>query len=343
MSAGYEALATKARAMYGRRLHAADLERISRMETIGAVLAELRQSPAWAPAAQALPEDQVLTRARLEDALRSQVRQEELRLMAFVPQGDRALMNFPVLRAELEQILAALRRLHASMSKELEKLPRKYLDKARVDLEGLHRCADFNALVEATRGSIYYATLDRLRGGETMPDYGVTEALLWSVYYRHMLRLIRRQYDGGTRRLLEQSVGSQVDMLNIMHILRLKRYFPQEDNLLPVLLPYHYKVRPAQIRAMCDAPDPQAVMELVEHTPYAAAFRAVAPEDLQNRYESVLYRLSRQQLRMGKPSVYTAVAYLNLREVELRALVSAVEASKYRQSLNPSLLQILAD
>ena len=91
MSAGYEALATKARAMYGRRLHAADLERISRMETIGAVLAELRQSPAWAPAAQALPEDQVLTRARLEDALRSQVRQEELRLMAFVPQGDRAL------------------------------------------------------------------------------------------------------------------------------------------------------------------------------------------------------------------------------------------------------------
>lgn len=343
MSAGYEALATKARAMYGRRLRRVELVRLSRLDSPQQVLAELGRLPAWAPAARSLDGQTLVTRARLEDALRGQVYQEGLRLMAFVPQEDWALMDFSVRRVELERILAALRRLHASLYRETNPLPRGYVSRAQVDLAGLQGCQDFDRLVEATQGSIFHDALARLRGGAGLPDYGVTEALLWSVYYRHILRLIARRYTGDARRLLEQTVGGQVDMLNIMHILRMKQYFPQEDNYLPVLLPYHYKIKPELIRAMCEADTPQGVLELVEGTPYAAAFRGATPDELQNRYGGALYRLSRRQLRMGRPSVYTAVAYLNLRELELRAVVSAVESVKYHQDLNPALLQFLDD
>ena len=343
MSARYEALATKARAMYGRRLRAADLTRISRLDSVQAVLAELSQQPAWEQAVRPLAGGTLVTRARLEDALRGQVRREGLRLAAFLPQEDWALMDFPVLRSELERILAALRRLYASLHRETEELPRAYVSRARVDLEGLRRCADYNGLVEATQGSIFHDALSRLRAGDALPDYGGTEALLWSVYYRYILNLIARRYAGDTRRLLEQSMGGQVDMLNIMHILRMKQFFPGQDDYLPVLLPYHYRVRPEQIRAMCAAPTPQGVLDLVEDTPYAAVFRGAAPEELHTRYGEALYRLSRRQLRMGKPSVYTAVAYLNLRELELRAVVSAVEAVKYRQELDPALLGFFDD
>ena len=341
MSARYEALAAKARAMYGRRLRRGELIRVSRLDSVEQVLAQLGQLPAWAPAARSLAGEGLVTRERLEDALRAQVRREGLGLMAFLPQDDWALMDAPVRQAELERILAALRRLHASLYRETEQLPLGYVSRARVDLEQLRRCTDFAGLVDAARGSIFYDALSRLRPGQPLPDYGVTEALLWSVYYRHLLRLIARRYAGDARRLLEQTVGGQVDLLNLMHILRMKQYFPQEDNYLPVLLPYHYKVGPEQIRAMCAAPDPQAVLELAEQTPYAAVFRRAAPEQLQSRYDGMLYRLSRRQLRMGKPSVYTAVAYLNLRELELRAVVSAVESVKYHQALDPALLQVL--
>ena len=339
MSARYEALATKARAMYGRRLWEAELTRISRLDNVQAVLTELSQQPAWEQAVRPLTGGALVTRARLEDALRAQVRREGLRLASFLPQEDRALMDFPVLRAELERILAALRRLHASLYRETEELPRAYVSRARADLEGLRRCTDYNGLVNATQGSIFHDPLNRLRSGEALPDYGVTEALLWSVYYRYVLNLIARRYAGETRRLLERSIGGQVDMLNIMHILRMKQFFPGQDNYLPVLLPYHYRVRPDQIQAMCNAPTAQAVLDLVEATPYASVFRGAAPEELHNRYGAALYRLSRRQLRMGKPSVYTAVAYLNLRELELRAVVSAVESVKYHQDLDPALLE----
>lgn len=342
MSAGYEALATKAKAIYGKRIGRQDLERIASMRSVDGVLDQLRQLPGWSHAAEHLPQDALLTRATLEAALRKQIRQEYLSLLAFVPQKDRKIMEFPILRAEMDEILAALRHLHASIYKEVEPLPPAFMSHTRVDVQALHRCTTYDGLVEATQGSIYHDALERLRSADgSLPDYGVTEALLNGVYYRHLQGIIRRRYDGEVRRILEKSVGSQVDMLNLMHILRMKRYFPQEDNYLPVLLPYHYKLKPQMIHAMCAAPSAQAVLELSEQTPYGSVFGRESGEALNDLYTATLYRTSRHQLMMGKPSIYSAVALMNLREIELKAVVSAVEAAKYQMALNTSILDMM--
>ena len=99
----------------------------------------------------------------------------------------------------------------------------------------------------------------------------------------------------------------------------MKRYFPQEDNYLPVLLPYHYKLKPQMIHAMCAAPNAEAVLELAQQTPYGRIFDQHSGEDLNYLYTATIYRTSRRQLMMGKPSIYSAVALMNLREIELKA------------------------
>lgn len=50
MSAGYEALATKVKAMYGKRLRYADYVRLARMASVSEIYADLRQHPVWGPA-----------------------------------------------------------------------------------------------------------------------------------------------------------------------------------------------------------------------------------------------------------------------------------------------------
>ena len=328
--------------MYGKRITRQELERIAGMRSVDDVLAELRQLPGWSHASEHLPQDALLTRATLESALREQIRQEYLSLLAFVPHKDRTIMEFPIMRAVMDEILAALRHLHASIYKEVEPLPPAFMSHTKVDVQALRRCTSYDGLLEATQGCIYHDALERLRSTDgSLPDYGVTEALLNGVYYRHLQSIIRRKYDGDVRRILEKSVGSQVDMLNLMHILRMKRYFPQEDNYLPVLLPYHYKLKPQMIHAMCAAPNAEAVLELAEQTPYGSVFHKESGEDLNHLYTANLYRTSRHQLMMGKPSIYSAVALINLREIELKAVVSAVEAAKYQMALNPSILDMM--
>lgn len=344
MSIRYDALTVKARAMYGRRVRKEDLIRITGLTSIAAITDELRQLPGWSEATAALPEGELLTRARLESALRDQVRQEGLRLAAFAAREDRPILEFSVRRTELELILAALRRLHADLYKEVEGLSPAWLHRTQIDPDALRRCTDFAGLVEAVKRSIYYQPLHRLLTEDaSLPGYGSTEALLWSVYFRHLMELACKRYKGDVRRMLESSVGTQMDMMNILHALRLKRYFPDTDNFLPVLIPYHHRVKPEQIHAMCTAPSLEAAMELIEATPYASTFRGAKMEELQDLYHTTLYKASRRQLALGKPSVYSAVAYLNLRELELSAVVTAVEASKYQLPLTPSFLRMLDD
>lgn len=344
MSMRYDALAVKAKAMYGRRVHKEDLLRLTGQTTIEDVIAELRQLPAWSEATAALPEGELLTRARLEQALRDQLRRECLRLSAFAAREDRPILEFLLRRTELELILAALRRLHANLFKEVDPLSSDWQHRTQIDPEALRRCTGFAELVDAVKRSIYYRPLHRLLTEDSaLPEYSSTEALLWSVYFRHLMELACKLYKGDVRKMMESSVGTQMDMMNILHALRLKRYFPDLDNFLPVLVPYHYRVRPEQIHAMCAAPSLEAAMELIEATPYADVLRGAKMEELQDLYHTTLYKVSRRQLMMSKPSVYSAVAYLNLRELELQAVVTAVEASKYQLPLSPTFLRMLEE
>lgn len=344
MSIRYDALTVKARAMYGRRTRKEDLIRINKLSSIDAIADELRSLPGWQEATAVLPQGELLTRAKLESALRDQVRREGLRLSAFAAREDRPFIEFSIRRTELELILSALRRLHANLHKADDSLSPAWLHRTQVDPDGLRTCSDFAGLVDAADGSIYGKSLRRLlTEGEDLPDYGSTEALLWSVYFKHLMELACKRYKGDVRKTMESSVGTQMDMMNILSALRLKRYFPDTDNFLPVLIPYHYRVRPDQIHAMCAASSLEHAMELIEATPYAATFRGAKMEELQDLYHSTLAKSSRRQLALGKPSVYSAIAYLNLRELELNAVVTAVEASKYQLPLTESFLRFIDD
>lgn len=331
MSAGYEALCAKVKAMYGKRLRYADYVRLAHMSSVDEVYADLRQHPVWGPAVSRLNEAGGSGRARLEAALREQVREEYVRLTAFIPQKDRPLMDFPVLRSELDGLLYTLTRLQAGRIKEVEPLPTRFILHSKTDERALPACTSYDELLEAARESIYHDALLSLRPAEGgLPNYTVAESLLFTVYYTHILTLIKKRYDGDVRKTLQRSLGTQVDMTNIMHILRLKRFFPEEDNFLPILFPFYYKLKPEQVRAMCAAEGTQGVLAAVEETPYAAAFRDADVRDLEQVYSQTLYRLSRRQLMMGRPSVYSAVAFLNLRELELKELVTVIETVKYQ-------------
>lgn len=331
MSAGYEALATKVKAMYGKRLRYADYVRMAQMSSVSGVLADLRQNPLWGRAAGRVDEGGKYGRARLEAALREQIREEYMRLTAFIPQKDRALMDFPVLRSELDGLLFTLTRLQAGRIKEVEPLPTRFILQSGTDEKALPLCTDYEGLLDAARNSIYYDALLRLRppaGG--LPDYTLAESTLFSVYYRHMLDVVRKRYEGDTRKLIQRTLGTQVDLMNIMHILRLKHFFPETDDFVTVLFPFHYKLKPEQVRAMCAAQDAQGVLSIAAGTPYGNALRSADIAELDRIYDETLFRLSRRQLMMGAPSIYSAVAFLNLRELEMKELVTVIETVKYQ-------------
>jgi vacuolar-type H+-ATPase subunit C/Vma6 len=126
-----------------------------------------------------------------------------------------------------------------------------------------------------------------------------------------------------------------------MHILRLKQFFPKADDYLTALFPSSYKLKPEQIRDMCAAQGPEQVLAVVEGTPYSKIFRNASVKELQNIYDETLFRLSRRQLMMGRSSIYSAVAFLNLRELEMKELITVIETVKYQAKYDDRIAKML--
>ena len=330
----YGALAAKVRALYGKRLRYADFERMAGMKSEAEILDYLRAHPGWSRAAGKFSPGAgaYVGRVEVEAALEEELRLEYLSLDCFVPRHDKPIMNFRVLLAERNAILNALRRLKAGKYAKGMPPPSSIVVHGKVDYPALSACADYEGVLDACSESIYYPVLLHLRpeqGG--LPDFTVAESLLRSAYFSHMYRIVYKQYQGETQKVLLRAFGEQIDLLNIIHILRLKTYFPNTDmdTYLTVLFPFNYRLRPEFTRQLCAAPDADAVFALIRQSPYAVSFENVAVAEVEDYYRRAFYAFNRRQLITGRPCVYTAMSYLNLKESELRVLINVIESVKY--------------
>ena len=348
--ATYSAMTAKVKAMYGKRLRGSDFRNMAALSDVAAVMDYLRQCPGWSEAVDRVERSAFdsagqLLRIPLERALRDQARSEYVRLLHFLPRADQALTAFPILLSDARSIMIALRRLHAGHIKESAPLPQQYVKHSRADHEALRSCTDFEGLLAATQGTIYYEPLRRLRPVESgvLPDYTTAEALLKTAYYAHIYRVIHKNYAGQTRDILLKIFGREIDMLNILHVLRLKRFFPEEQEYFSTLFPFHYKLKPQTLHALCAAPDMDAARRLVEETPYGPDFRNLDLRQMEVEYRRLIYRFNRRQLSLGVPSVYTAVAYLNLKDQELKALINVIESVYYGIPYIDSFFDLIGD
>lgn len=341
----YGALSAKVRAMYGKRLRFSDFERMAAMPSEQSVLEYLRGQGGWTAAVNALDATGYVGRVELEEALRQQLWKEYRGLSHFVPRDDKVLVAFPVRLAELEDIMTALRRLKAAGRTKPMPASRYEQVESKVDRRALAACTDYDGLVAATAGSIYHDPLLHVRSNTAgeLPDYATAEALLRSTYFSHMYRLIHKNSGGETKKALLHAFGEQVDLLNVIHILRLKTYFPGDSRYYSALFPFNYRLRPEKIKALCDADGPEAVLALLQDTPYAGAAEARDVSGVEDWYRREFYRFNKRQLVTGQPSLYTAMSYLNLKEMEFKMLVNVIESVKYGAAYDEDLARLIGE
>ena len=76
-------------------------------------------------------------------------------------------------------------------------------------------------------------------------------------------------------------------------------------------------------------------------TPYAASFERVEAAEVEEYYRRAFYAFNRRCLLTGPTSIYTAIAYLDLKELELQVVVNVIESVKYGVPYNENLARLV--
>ena len=325
----YSALSAKVHAMYGRRLKAADYEQLMSMHSVEEILLYLRNRPDWgAGLAHMAPP---YNRSRIENALRRQYLEEYIRLYGFLRQADREVMRFPVYKTERDEILTAVRRLHTRRHLEdMPPVPDFYCRHSAVDFARLRTAENRDTILSSIQGSIYHAPMQALaRSGQAGTGYAGVETLLQSVYYSRMFRQAAK-LKGEAQKLLRRSLSQESDLLNIIHFLRLLRYFPQED-MQAYAFPFNFSHRLSEslIHDLMTAQDYDAAIALLRQSCYAEIFTDSSPEQIEAQYSRLIWRFNQAQLHRAAPNVYMPIAWLSLKDFELQNLIHIIECIRY--------------
>ena len=122
---------------------------------------------------------------------------------------------------------------------------------------------------------------------------------------------------------------SIIDMLNIMWILRAKKYFDVDAKTLKSLtLPIYYGLWKESIEEMINAHNEDDLYRIILNTKYGDIFR-----DKEKSFEQIWANITMEReaksAKINPFSVFTIIEYLNVRETEIKNLIKIAEATEY--------------
>ena len=327
----YGAVSAKVMALYGKMLTEEDWRHLSGCATVSDITSFLRNDKDWSETVSTLPSTPSVP--KLQTAILKKVYTEYERLFKFSYLEDKKYLIFFLYRAEYGYILETLRRLQ---SKELPVRMIELTDFMRkhslVDFGALEACTDLQGLTEAVSGSIYGQTLKRLSLNQDtgLPNYRDAEILFESQYYKAVFSFVKNDYKGLGKKKLVKILGTEADLLNVVSILRLQRYFPGSlDNAKDLLLPIYDQLEPKIVSALISAKSESEALDILRKSTCRKYLDGLNLQKLESLYDNTIEAFCRKIIKSTEPSICVPVAYLTLRELECKKLNRLIEAVDY--------------
>lgn len=125
---------------------------------------------------------------------------------------------------------------------------------------------------------------------------------------------------------LRRIVGAEIDAMNLVYILRLRRFPMSARRAKEYLIPVRHELKEPLIDRLLQTSDDRAVPELLESTRWGGVFKSLAPGDLEKQYQHYMERFCRRILNSSDAGFTVVQAFLPLKDMERRKLLRLIGA-----------------
>ncbi len=350
---GYAAISTRARAMYADLLTPQDMARLSDSPDFSALISALKSTP-YGRHLSGLKDNELTPRRvilqirhRLADSYSSVVQQS--------PEEVRPLVRQLFRYFEVGNLKAVLRSIQTVSSWKSEVAP---WDRVREVLfpfgsfstfpaQAMVESGSVVAAVELLKGSPYEATMSfAMKRFSAEQNLFPLEVALDLDYWRRLWQEVKK-LKGKDREMGNKLIGSLLDLNNLMWVIRYKIYHNlSEEELINYTLPFGYRVRDEDVRAIAAGADIASVVSRVYPNIPDVDTLLERPQSGLPKLEILLkQQVMRQCIStfIGDPfHIGLPLAYLLLSDFEIQDLVVLIEAKASKlldEDFRPLLLR----
>jgi len=354
--AGYAALNARVRVMFSYLLRAPDLSALSEAADLQSLVSALKRT-AYGPYLDAIKEKETSPRAiilalkkRLAESSQSIIRTSPLQAHRILAQLYR-YFEVNNLKALLRGVgVAAARPGAGPVWDQVRELLFPTESMTVLPAQAMAESGSVAAAVEVLRGTAYYETLAfALKRSTAEQSLFPLEVALDLFYWRRVWQEARR-LRGEDQAQAVRVVGSLVDTNNLMWAIRYRVYQGlSEEELINYTLPFGFRVRDEDVRAVAAGADMAAVLSrLFPGIPNIGRYLEEPRAGLPGLELELKRHVMRQCLAafVGNPfHIGLPLAYLILHDLEIQDLTVLVEAKAARlptEEFRPFLLGVAA-
>ena len=332
------AITAKARAIYGKRLTAADYHELLNKRSVAEVAAYLKQTPGYSEFLTEIIESQV-HRGQLE-AMLSRCRLSRFSSLChydFSPK--RGFFRYAAIDIEVGLILQAVVLLNSNTpEKIINAAPSFMADYASFDFIALSHIQDFSGLLEVLKQTPYEKLLRPLAAENGKINLSRCELVLKTYYYQSLLDLIDQNYRGKVRKELREIVLIEIELINLSLIYRLKRYFKRTPEQIKTrLLPFSYKLNGRALEELLQPEGDDKNIIRSRLSVYSSKMQDVSFNYVEDYTHRLLFILTRRMLRFSPAAPIIFYSLITLLNIELENLTVLIEGIRYGH--NPAEIQ----
>ncbi len=335
------AVLTRAKAKYGKRLKENDYKNLLECDSIAEVMTYLKSNTHYSKAFGEANERDI-HRGLFEFLLRQYITYEFDTICRYELTVGEGFSKFIAHQTEINEIVRVLTILSSDKDNYFSfTLPEHMAKNTSIDLELLEKATNYQEFLQALEHSNYRFIFEdyKIKDGDAI-SVSEIEDKLYTNLYNELFDTINLT-DGVEKSELLDLYNTIIDYENFIRIIRLKKYYNAEPELIMKhLLPFG-SLKDKKLKDMCKAENSAAVFSVMSSTKSGNLIKKIDYSYAGGIPMRIKYLKARKNIYLSDSPATIMMSYIILSEIELMNLICIIEGVRYdvdKEQIKPLLI-----
>ena len=337
----YSGITTKVRAMEANFISKHDYEQIASFESIAEFIAFLKKHPGYSGIFNGLDEYEV-HRGQAEGILINGLYLDFSKIYQFAHIDQRETLNLIFFRYEVNVLKACIQLIYnEEETYDLSLFTTFFNSHSTVNVKALAASHSMEEYINNLKGTQYYHFFTGLQIMNPITSFDY-EMQLDIYYFKKMWKLKDKQLKGDNVRSMTHSLGTEIDLLNIMWLYRSKKYYDiRSSDSYAYIIPLNYKLTKPQLVKLMETTSIDEFITVFKTTYYGNISQSLIDGTMEFTSLKILSKIYKKDKSNYPFSMAPINNYLFQKQNEVRRLTTALECIRYELSAQDTLNYVL--
>lgn len=336
----YAGVSAKLYALSSELLTPEDYKNLVNQKAVRDVVSYIQSTKMYSDTMGNLNPDEI-HRRDLENLLQEDLLKDMKKIFTFFVTFDKDFMHLLFYRYEVENLKLALRNFINRKEIKVEESKKIFFnlgERATIDPVKISNSKNQDEVLDNLAGTSYQEVVRNVFSSYKKSTAVNLIAVLENAIDGWLFsKIISASKNSGTKDqvVVKELTGERADMIDIERIARAKAFYDlKPEELYNSLLSFHFRLKPDDLHAMCDAKEIKEMLDVLKAGPYAEIFKDMSEDNFIDRItlaeRRFLQRKARESItKLGNFSIAVYFHYFLLKEYEIMDLSTITEGVRY--------------